>query len=228
VKKILIVISIVVALLGIGYYLWWGGIISEVKVNGTSAYEDDMVVKITSCTESFKGRSIWGASVNQLTTEMKTCDIMIKDVTIVTKFPRKVEVNVTYYEPLAKLPLQLECELLIPSSQIKLPNDRCLLYNLPVIKGVETLTGNPVTQFLEILARELKAQSIVATQLEYRGDLINSWVIVRFSTKKESYIPVSADITKKVALLKASIVGLEDAKEKYSIIDLRFDRVVYK
>lgn len=227
-KKIIIAAVLCAVLIGGGFYGWWGGIIADISVSGMSIFEDSLQSTVIDCVSHVKGKSMWSSSTTSLIKSIKDCDVMIKDVSYTNEFPRKAVVEVTYYQPVAKLPLADHCELLVSPAVISLPLDRCVSYTVPVIKGVSTFQGNPLTQFVDILASQLKYHAITASELEYRGDLINAWIVVKLQEKKEAYIPVSSEISKKVSLLKASIVGLEEAHERYTSIDLRFDRVVYK
>lgn len=230
-RRILLKIFLILLTLVVLYLiLSWAGTITQVRLVHRYTTEASMLPVAQQCIDSFVGKSLWSISDVEVRATVSACDVTFSEVKIHHLFPRKLEVEITMFQPVIKVLKQdSSCILLMDSSKhISLPSDRCITYLLPVLTGPGVESNVFVQEYATELARALTPHGIVAKSIEYKGDAIAPWYVIELLAGGRAYFPSSAAITDKVVILAASLKGLNAAKERYSIVDVRFDRVVYK
>jgi cell division septal protein FtsQ len=231
-KRQLLLKRLLFIVLCVGVYavLSWAGNISEVRLIAKDTVEMSMIPVAQKCVDSFKDQSLWSISDNEVQATVSACDVTFKEATIHHLFPRKLEVEIRMFRPVVKIDkADAGCMLLLNSSkQISLPSERCGSYDLPVLTGPGVDNNVFVQEYVAELARELISNGVKVKTIEFKGDAIAPWYVLGLLPGGKAYFPSSAAITDKVLVLAASLDGLNAAKERYSIVDVRFDRVVYK
>lgn len=210
--------------------LVWAGRIKVIDVIETETPEHQLEGVAMLCLESIKNRSLWTLSEKTVVGLVTTCDPTFRKVRIKQQFPQRLRVEITMFTPVIKVAKDdATCILLENSAErIELPLERCLAYKIPFLTGKDIESNVFVQEYATELQRKLKEQQVIITSIEYKGDSVAPWYELSLEAGGKAFFPSSATISDKVIILRASLNGLYEAKERYSIVDVRFDRVYYK
>jgi len=229
-KSIVRFLCVVVALVCLFLLLAWAGRINTIEIVDEKTVEPQLLTVAATCLDAIKGHSLWTLSEKTVDTTVKNCDETFRQVRIKQQFPQKLRVEITMFSPVVKIKREDSTCILFESSaeNIELSAERCSLYKIPTLGGKEVDQNAFVQEYVVELTKKLSAQNIVITHLEYKGNTVAPWYELTLEKGGKAYFPSSASITDKVVILSASLKGLYAAKERYSIVDVRFDRVYYK
>lgn len=221
---------IIVSIVLFGLLLFWVGNIKTIIVSGDFTKEPLLQAKTQACLEKYKERSFWFLSDKTIEKSVLECDKMILSARISNKIPGSLVVTLTLLQPQIKVSIgEGQCLLIQDSAhQVDTTSERCLLYNVPELLSKQQTLSSFVFDYATTLVSLSRAEGITIQKIEYKGEQVAPWYAVTIEPNITVYLPASAVVKQKVAMLSASLKGLNDAKERYSVIDLRFDRVVYK
>jgi len=206
------------------------GRIRQINIVDQQVAEQGILLKAQDCMEQYKGKSLWTLSRENVRRTLLGCDQVFVETLVQYMFPGKLEVSITLFDPYVRIDASnTECILLTSSSKkITLPLERCISYQVPLLTGAEVQQNIFVQDYVCELSKQLQQHNIKAKTIEYRGDTVAPWYMITLSSGGKVYFPSSAAVSEKTTILEAALKGLNEAKERYSTIDVRFDRVVYK
>ncbi|MCC7304204.1 hypothetical protein IT418_02205 [bacterium] len=212
------------------YLVSWIGIIRTISVLGDFSKEPRVQSELETCLEQFKGKSFWFLSEKNIDTTVKMCDDMALSTNVTHRLPGKLVVSITQLQPVVKVDIGEErCRLIQSSAHLlEVSAERCLAYQVPLLTSTKQELNSFVYDYAVAFVESASKEDISISKIEYKGEQVAPWYAVTINSGTLVYLPASAIIQQKVAILSASIKGLNDAQERYSVIDLRFDRVVYK
>ena len=229
-NRVIVICSIIAGVLVLGALFVWGGTIKNITITGEFVTEPDLSIKASECVSKYIDNSLWFLSEKAVNESIQKCNVMFKGAILRNHFPRTLEVVISTVKPIFKIEQKdKSCKIVGEGeSLVDLPVERCAQYMLPIATGVDIEGNSYVLDYIRILVNSLEAKSLQAKKIEYRGDVVAQWYIVTLSPGTIVYLPSGVNGKEKVDILAAAIKGLNNAKERYSVIDLRFDRVVYK
>lgn len=227
-SNILFLITGVVVIIGIGIVVWWAWTIEAVSIKNHTLPGDTTLSAVAKCTDTAIGKHYFLLSRESIEREVRSCDYFVETVHLSFTLPRELIVDVSYFVANAKVIVGDHCLLYGKDNHIVIPIDRCLEVLVPQVTGLESLSNEPLNQYIALVIKTLKEYSIPFSSIEYISQGGSSWLSIQLDETHKTLIGINANVSEKVRTLQASIQGLKEAKEPYGIIDLRFDRVVYK
>lgn len=213
-------------------FAYLGTNIRKILVVADSTFEPNIREKIEACGRPLINRSWIMLSDKEVEDLVKGCDPMVYGSTHDTKFPGELQVTADVVHPIVRLSQTDEdggC-ILYETSQRAVERDAigCIAYVLPEIKGANIPTDAFRIDYTIFIVSRAEKYGITISSVEEQGDTLVTWYKVILKSGVEVYVPQGEEGTKKIAALAAAIQGLENTGEKYRVIDLRFDRVVYR
>lgn len=223
-----IVVSFVVLAVVILVYL--GGTINNIVVSGDFIYEPSLQGKAQECLKGMIGRNYWVTPDHVGKSIVSNCDSMFFSSEVKYHFPGEMQVNIELIIPKVKVHKADKSCIVIENTarKVTLPEERCALYPLPELIGAEAIENSFVQEYATNLVDLLKNVGLSYKKIELKGEQIAYWYVVTLEDGVQVYLPSGADAQAKVTLLDAAIKGLNAAKERHSIIDMRFDMVTYR
>lgn len=211
-------------------FLVWGGKITKIKISGDFTVDPQLLIASETCLNQYIGQSFWLLSDKSVKNTVISCEKIFIRAEVGHTFPGGLLVTIYQMLPLVKIEKQDKSCTLIQNSAtvISLPAEKCLLYPLPVLKGLEVENNSFVQDYAVSLIALLQENNLTAVSIELNGDSTAPWYHVILNSKTNVYLPSGANSKEKVTVLVAALNGLNTAKERYSVIDLRFDMVTYK
>ncbi len=227
------VIRILVALFSVILVVFtfiWLGKIQSIEVGGDFSREVTLQMEVVDCLSVFKGKSFWILPDKTVQKKVIGCNKLILDSSVSHSFPGKLEIKLVQLQPLIKVDLgEGQCLLVQDSAKtVEVPSEQCLRYGVPELFSKNHELNSFVYDYATNLIKTTTEKNLQVTKIEYKGDQVAPWYEVTLTPSVTVYLPASTAIAQKITMLSAALDGLNDAKERYSVIDLRFDRVVYK
>lgn len=225
--KVLLVVACVV-LVGVLVYL--GGNIHTITVTGDFVSEPKLQQNAQECLKSMLGRNYWATPERISRSLIARCDVMFYSSTVQYHFPGRMNVNVLLIQPKVKVINEDKSCVVIEDSakRAKLNEERCGAYVLPELIGTEGMDNTFVQEYATNLVDLLQEVGLKYKRIELKGEKIAYWYVVTLEDGVLVYLPSGTDARAKVTLLDAAIKGLNSAKERHSVIDMRFDMVTYR
>lgn len=225
--KLIAILGIAVTIIVI---IVWVGTIRSVVITGNFTREPQLLSKLGTCLEKYKEQSLWLLNEQSVIKTLQDCDPIVITGKIAHKIPGKLSVEVTQLEPIIKVDVgEGQCQLVQDSAHIiEVTSERCLAHPAPVLSSAQHELSSFVFDFAVNLIEATQQENITVSKIEYKGEQVAPWYAITLDSGTVVYLPASAVIKQKVLTLSAALKGLNDAQERYSVIDLRFDRVVYK
>lgn len=218
-------------LLSIGAFLWWGITITKIAYSGDSEENELVFEKVQQCVGDLKGNTFFTINEKVLLDQITTCDPRIITASIQKTFPQKIIITYIVIHPIISFYStdKTTCTLVESYAVMRsVASDICDLYQIPAIEGKVSADNKFMLSYAAQIVALLNKYDIKTSKIVAQGDTTITYYEVQTDTKKKLLLPDGANIEQKVAIIEASIKGLEEAKEGYSVIDVRFDRVVYR
>lgn len=204
-------------------------IITDIHVKHLLPQESELSATVKSCIQSQVGKPYWVASGKQLEQALNNCDPMITGYQTRYLLLGEMELILETVSPIIKIETADSC-LLIQSSAVSasVSLERCQKYPLPLLDAEMQEINTFVQDYATQLVKHFLSIELQPRKITYKGDQVAPWYAVELTTNKTVYLLPTSALQEKMILLRSAVQGLNDAEEPYSVIDLRFDRVVYK
>lgn len=230
-SRIFFILIGALVLLSISAFLWWGITITKVSYTGAAQEDPVLFAKVQQCVGSLEGNTFFTVNEKILTDQIKNCDPRVVTASVQKSFPQQIILTYTTIKPIiAHYTQDRSTCLLVESFAIirSVGTDLCLLYQIPEIQGKVSAENKFMLSYVAEVVDYLALDRVQVNKITAQGDATITYYDLQLSNKKRLLFPDGANVKQKVATALAAIKGLEEAKEGYSVIDVRFDRVVYR